>query len=341
MQRIRPICARRRDFRCAAAGGGAHCCGAAHRAGGGRGGPGAAAGTRGAAERQGAGAGREHRGARTRQVRGRAPARGAAGWRLCGAAQSRREPAGASGAPGRPGPDPGGASRARAGASACASPAGPGLQEHRAAGPRRAQSAPDPGRTVGLGRGAGGELPRGAHSSGVAYRGPPPEGPGRGGEMNGFSTEEDSREGPPAAPAAAPGYGQSCCLIADGERCVRPAGNASFSKRVQKSISQKKLKLDIDKSVSLGAQRRAAGRDPGDARCAGPRRAVCAEQGTGDRGGRSVLRDACPHPRGWTGGPRRAWHTLPAWESDSSLQLSLLRGIVEQREVGYFCKNWG
>nr|XP_038943132.1 histone deacetylase complex subunit SAP30L isoform X2 [Rattus norvegicus] len=67
--------------------------------------------------------------------------------------------------------------------------------------------------------------------------------------MNGFSTEEDSREGPPAAPAAAPGYGQSCCLIADGERCVRPAGNASFSKRVQKSISQKKLKLDIDKSV--------------------------------------------------------------------------------------------
>ncbi|XP_029423785.1 histone deacetylase complex subunit SAP30L [Nannospalax galili] len=49
--------------------------------------------------------------------------------------------------------------------------------------------------------------------------------------------------------AAAPGYGQSCCLIADGERCVRPAGNASFSKRVQKSISQKKLKLDIDKSV--------------------------------------------------------------------------------------------
>lgn len=102
---------------------------------------------------------------------------------------------------------------------------------------------------MGPGRGAGGELPGGASSRGVAYRGPPREGPGRGGEMNGFSTEEDSREGPPAAPAAAPGYGQSCCLIADGERCVRPAGNASFSKRVQKSISQKKLKLDIDKSV--------------------------------------------------------------------------------------------
>lgn len=64
--------------------------------------------------------------------------------------------------------------------------------------------------------------------------------------MNGFSTEEDSHDGPPAPPF----YGQSCCLIEDGERCGRSAGNASFSKRIQKSISQKKLKLDIDKSVS-------------------------------------------------------------------------------------------
>lgn len=63
--------------------------------------------------------------------------------------------------------------------------------------------------------------------------------------MNGFSTEEDSHDGPPAPPF----YGQSCCLIEDGERCGRSAGNASFSKRIQKSISQKKLKLDIDKSV--------------------------------------------------------------------------------------------
>ncbi|XP_037125395.1 histone deacetylase complex subunit SAP30L [Syngnathus acus] len=63
--------------------------------------------------------------------------------------------------------------------------------------------------------------------------------------MNGFSTEEDSHDGPPAPPL----YGQSCCLIEDGERCGRSAGNASFSKRIQKSISQKKLKLDIDKSV--------------------------------------------------------------------------------------------
>lgn len=144
--------------------------------------------------------------------------------------------------------------------------------------------------------------------------------------MNGFSTEEDSREGPPAAPAAAPGYGQSCCLIADGERCVRPAGNASFSKRVQKSISQKKLKLDIDKSVSLGAQCRAAGRDPGDAPRVGPRRAVCAKQGTQVRGGLWVLRDAARIPQGGLGNRGGlAWHILPAWESDSSFQLSLLR----------------
>lgn len=67
------------------------------------------------------------------------------------------------------------------------------------------------------------------------------------GSMNGFSTEEDSHDGPPAPPF----YGQSCCLIEDGERCGRSAGNASFSKRIQKSISQKKLKLDIDKSVSV------------------------------------------------------------------------------------------
>ncbi|KAM3869505.1 histone deacetylase complex subunit SAP30L isoform 3-T3 [Diretmus argenteus] len=70
--------------------------------------------------------------------------------------------------------------------------------------------------------------------------------------MNGFSTEEDSHDGPPAPPF----YGQSCCLIEDGERCGRSAGNASFSKRIQKSISQKKLKLDIDKSLQVNTLRR-------------------------------------------------------------------------------------
>lgn len=71
--------------------------------------------------------------------------------------------------------------------------------------------------------------------------------------MNGFSTEEDSHDGPPAPPF----YGQSCCLIEDGERCGRSAGNASFSKRIQKSISQKKLNwtstrvFDISTSVTF------------------------------------------------------------------------------------------
>nr|XP_023492050.1 histone deacetylase complex subunit SAP30 isoform X4 [Equus caballus] len=51
--------------------------------------------------------------------------------------------------------------------------------------------------------------------------------------------------------AAGPGPGQLCCLREDGERCGRAAGNASFSKRIQKSISQKKVKIELDKSVDL------------------------------------------------------------------------------------------
>uniref|UniRef100_A0A8C9N7M1 Sin3A associated protein 30 n=1 Tax=Serinus canaria TaxID=9135 RepID=A0A8C9N7M1_SERCA len=40
-----------------------------------------------------------------------------------------------------------------------------------------------------------------------------------------------------------------CCLREEGERCGRAAGNASFSKRIQKSISQKKVKIELDKSA--------------------------------------------------------------------------------------------
>ncbi|XP_033218183.1 histone deacetylase complex subunit SAP30 homolog [Belonocnema kinseyi] len=55
--------------------------------------------------------------------------------------------------------------------------------------------------------------------------------------MNGFSTgEEDSR-------GAAD---QICCLIEEGERCVRPAGNASYSKRIQKTVTQRRLKLNLE-----------------------------------------------------------------------------------------------
>ena len=59
--------------------------------------------------------------------------------------------------------------------------------------------------------------------------------------MNGFSTgEEDSR-------GAAD---QICCLVDEGTRCTRPAGNASYSKRIQKTVTQRKLKLNLDNLVS-------------------------------------------------------------------------------------------
>lgn len=59
--------------------------------------------------------------------------------------------------------------------------------------------------------------------------------------MNGFSTgEEDSR-------GAAD---QICCLVDEGERCSRPAGNASYSKRIQKTVTQRRLKLNLDHMVS-------------------------------------------------------------------------------------------
>lgn len=57
---------------------------------------------------------------------------------------------------------------------------------------------------------------------------------------NGFSTgEEDSR-----------GHtDQTCCLIDDMERCRNQAGYASYSKRIQKTVAQKRLKLSSDPSA--------------------------------------------------------------------------------------------
>ncbi|KAI4497498.1 hypothetical protein M0802_007509 [Mischocyttarus mexicanus] len=55
--------------------------------------------------------------------------------------------------------------------------------------------------------------------------------------MNGFSTgEEDSRGA----------TDQICCLVDEGERCSRPAGNASYSKQIQKTVTQRRLKLNLD-----------------------------------------------------------------------------------------------
>jgi len=42
---------------------------------------------------------------------------------------------------------------------------------------------------------------------------------------------------------------QQCCLVENGRRCTRPAGNASYSKRIQKIVAQRKLKLHMDNSA--------------------------------------------------------------------------------------------
>ncbi|KAM9330424.1 histone deacetylase complex subunit SAP30 [Gastrophryne carolinensis] len=81
--------------------------------------------------------------------------------------------------------------------------------------------------------------------------------------MNGFPADDFQRDSSgelsspssgtplPSGPATTGGplSGQLCCLRDEGERCSRPAGNASFSKRIQKSISQKRVKIDLDKTA--------------------------------------------------------------------------------------------
>ncbi|RWS04726.1 histone deacetylase complex subunit SAP30L-like protein [Dinothrombium tinctorium] len=42
---------------------------------------------------------------------------------------------------------------------------------------------------------------------------------------------------------------QLCCLIDENVRCSRVAGNASYSKRIQKTVQQKKLRLTIDNNA--------------------------------------------------------------------------------------------
>ncbi|XP_037070735.1 histone deacetylase complex subunit SAP30 homolog [Pollicipes pollicipes] len=58
--------------------------------------------------------------------------------------------------------------------------------------------------------------------------------------MNGFSTgDEDSRD-------SRASHGQVCCLKDEVGRCSRPAGNASYNKRIQKIVTQRKLMLFMD-----------------------------------------------------------------------------------------------
>ena len=59
--------------------------------------------------------------------------------------------------------------------------------------------------------------------------------------MNGYRSEQEEHTS---------NSGQICCLVEDGDRCKRPTGNASYSKRIQKTVAQKKLKLSLDINVS-------------------------------------------------------------------------------------------
>jgi len=38
----------------------------------------------------------------------------------------------------------------------------------------------------------------------------------------------------------------NCCLLENGKRCTKPASNASYSKRIQGTVAQKKLRLAMD-----------------------------------------------------------------------------------------------
>lgn len=66
----------------------------------------------------------------------------------------------------------------------------------------------------------------------------------------------DDGRGPAGVPvvkrAEAPGAGggarpeSNCCLLENGKRCPRPASNASYSKRIQGTVAQRKLRLAMD-----------------------------------------------------------------------------------------------
>lgn len=54
--------------------------------------------------------------------------------------------------------------------------------------------------------------------------------------MNGFSSAEEYEKT----------SSEICCLLEDNIRCRKTAGNASYSKRIQKTVTQKKLKFTLD-----------------------------------------------------------------------------------------------
>jgi len=64
--------------------------------------------------------------------------------------------------------------------------------------------------------------------------------------MNGVKMEIDE-------PLHSAGAGLTCCLIDNGIRCHRPTGNASYSKRIAKTVTQRRLKLVVDQTVSISS----------------------------------------------------------------------------------------
>ena len=52
-------------------------------------------------------------------------------------------------------------------------------------------------------------------------------------------------------PLQSAGVGLTCCLIDNGIRCHRPTGNASYSKRIAKTVTQRRLKLVVDQMVGF------------------------------------------------------------------------------------------
>ena len=44
---------------------------------------------------------------------------------------------------------------------------------------------------------------------------------------------------------------QTCCLVENGRQCTRIAGNACYSKKIQKTVAQRKLKLHMNDGVSI------------------------------------------------------------------------------------------
>ncbi|XP_023323284.1 histone deacetylase complex subunit SAP30L [Eurytemora carolleeae] len=61
--------------------------------------------------------------------------------------------------------------------------------------------------------------------------------------VNGFMNEEEG-----GSRVHSLGGEQHCCLLETGRRCSRLAGNASYSKRIQKTVAQRKLKLSLDQN---------------------------------------------------------------------------------------------